>query len=133
MLFTVTKIFAAGCASAGNFFSFPTWYKYLVQGGFMLDDNGSCSLKLINADDWAKVVVLIAMGVLDILLRLAGMVAVGYIIYGGAKYMFAYTGPGGGPQQTKEAQETVLHAVIGLFIAIIGAAVVSFIGKTVAG
>jgi TRAP-type C4-dicarboxylate transport system permease small subunit len=68
---------------------------------------------------------LIGFGVIDILLRLVGLVAFGYVIYGG----FLYLTSQGEPDRTKAALGTLLNAVIGIVIAMFAAAIVSFIGN----
>lgn len=118
--------FAAGCSTGGGFFGIPTWYKYLVEAGLMTtDSSGTCSLITLSTGQWPQVVVLVAMAVLDILLRVAGLVAVIFIVYGGIRYITS----DGDPSATKKAQETLVGAVIGLIIAVVAAALVSFIGK----
>ena len=60
----------------GGFLFFPTWYKYLPGN---IDPNGLCTPQLTSINDiW-----LIVAAVIEILLRLTALVAVGFIIYGG--------------------------------------------------
>lgn len=116
---------AATC-STGGFFDFPTWYKYL--GSEYSNVTKRCEVKFdlmkggkFNGDD----VLLIGLGIIDLLIRIAAVVAVGYVIYGGIKYITSQ----GSPDNLKNAQNTILHAVIGVGVAIIAAAVVGFIGR----
>ncbi len=125
-MLSIIDTLAAACSSSNSFFGIPTWYKYLVDAGLMTTDaSGGCSLATLTTNQWPQVIVLVAMAILDILLRVAGLVAVIFIIYGGIKYITSEGDPGA----TKKAQETIIGAVIGLVIAVIAAAVVSFIGK----
>ena len=125
MLSSITN-FAAAC-STGSFFGIPPWYKYLVEAGLMqTDSSGLCSLITLSTNQWPQVIVLIAMAILDMLLRLAGMAAVIYVMYGG----FLYITKSSEPAETKKAQETIIGAFIGLVIAVVASAIVSFIGKT---
>ena len=131
------RLFAAGCDPNVNFFGIPTWYKYLVTSGRMqtvtdsLSGIQSCDLK--DGLQWkaeagkASDVVLVGMGVLDICLRIATLVAVGFVIYGDISYITSE----GSPDQTKNAQSTIINALIGLVIAIIATALVSFIGNKI--
>ena len=63
------------------------------------------------------------MAIFEDLLRVAGVAAVGFVIYGG----FRYTTSQGSPEQTGAALGTILHALIGLAIAIIAATSIAFI------
>lgn len=68
---------------------------------------------------------LVGLAVVDILLRFAGLVAIGFIIYGGIQYVLSQ----GQPDRTKAAQDTIINALAGLVIAIAGAGIISFIGN----
>lgn len=115
------------CAEPG-FFSLPTWYRYLevqfdsatqtCEVQFSLMQNG-----MFNGDH----VLLLALGILDILLRVIALVAVAFIIYGGFKYMTSQ----GSPDGAKAAQNTILHAIVGLVVALLAASIVSFIGFSI--
>lgn len=124
------KLFAAAPCDPVSFFLIPPWYRYLrieQVGGvcrpvvtFINPTSGNLDL---------SVVLLLGLGILDILLRLAALVAVGYIIYAGAQFIFA----SGEPDKAKKAIGTVINALIGLGITIVAAATVSFIGHRVSG
>jgi hypothetical protein len=102
----------AACSSAGHsIFGFPTWYEYLPC------NNGLPALEHLT-DIW-----LIVAALIEILLRVAALAAVGYVIWGGVEYIMSR----GEPEKTARAQGTVLNAVIGLVIAITSAAVIAFI------
>ena len=127
------RFFADNCTPS-DFFGLPPWYKYLVSAGRMAANAATNACEMVNGFQWDKGdIVLIALGVLDILLRLSGLVAVGFVIWGGIQYIIS----DGQPDKTKEAQQTIINALVGLVIAIIATASVSFIGaavsKSVAG
>lgn len=107
-----------------TFFTFPTWYKYLESAGYLKESTASktCELYLPGQFDW-NVFTLIGLGVLDILIRLAGLIAVGFVIYGGILYVTSR----GEPDKAKKAMSTILNALIGLAIAVVAAAFVSFL------
>lgn len=110
------------CASRG-FFGLPTWYKYLVDAGKMAPnaDTGRCEfVATFGVADLG----LIALAVLDIVLRLAGLIAVGYTVYGGVQFVTSQ----GEPDLSKKARQTIINAIIGLIIALIAIGFVSFIG-----
>jgi hypothetical protein len=122
--------FAATC-TAHSFLGIPPWYKYLIAAGRM-QVNGTTGLCELNTTSlrtgrFGGDIVLILMGVLDILLRLSAYVAIGFIIYGAIQYITS----DGQPDKTKEAQSTIINALVGLVIAFIATAAVSFIGRAV--
>ncbi|MBI2007794.1 hypothetical protein HYS85_00955 [Candidatus Saccharibacteria bacterium] len=116
-------IFAASTCTATNFFFFiPPWYKYLALANKL---DASCNLNKSFAfpgDIW-----LIALAVLDMLLRLAGFVAVVAIIIAGVSYIFA----SGNPEKAASARRRIYNALIGLVVALVATAFVSFIGNRI--
>jgi hypothetical protein len=113
--------FAAACEPRGDFFGLPTWYKYLPGETTTESLTGleSCTPKLTNiADVW-----LIGAAILDILLRLAAMLAVFYIVFAGVKYIQSQ----GQPDQTKKAKDALVNAIVGLVIAVAATVLVSFV------
>lgn len=117
----LVKIFGAACQPSNSFFGLPTWYKYLP--GETDSITGQCAPVLQNMNQiWA-----IALAAVEILMRIGGMVAVGYIIYGGFRYMTSR----GEPENTAEAKNTIINAIIGLVIVIISVSVVNFVGNRI--
>ncbi len=102
----------------GEFFGFPTWYKYLAGEKGL---SGRCMAVLNEPKDFA----LVGIAVLDMLVRIAGVLAMVYVIYGGTKMIMAQ----GDPEKIKVGRNTVINALIGVVIAIIATAVVTFIGS----
>jgi hypothetical protein len=121
-LFDITNFAAVAKGCKAGFFGFPHWYEYLD----VAVQNGTCSV--VNFDFPADLT-LVALAIAEILLRLAGLVAVGFIIYGGIKYVISQ----GEPDGVQQAQNTVINACIGLVIAIFSTAIVAFIGNTFGG
>lgn len=120
MLQDLLSRFAAPCATSDpNFFSFPTWYRYLEKETV----NGRCEIVNFGIDDLP----LIALALVDIGLRVAALAAIGYIIYGGAQFVLAQ----GEPDKTKKARQTIINAIIGLVIALFATAIVTFIGSRI--
>lgn len=119
--------FAAACTTH-SFLGIPPWYKYLVDAGRMTENKTTHLCEIVGAFEWkgGGDVLLIAMGILDILLRVSGMVAVAFVIYGGIQYITS----DGSPDKTKDAQQTIINALIGLVIALIATTAVAFIGRT---
>jgi hypothetical protein len=121
--------FAAACAQP-SFFTLPTWYKYVPLKN---DAFGNCKPDFrfrdaagnLNLND----LLLVGMGIIDILLRLAALVAVGFIMYAGLQYITAQ----GEPDKAKKALGTIINAFVGLGITIVAAASVAFIALRVGG
>lgn len=117
----VFKFFANACQPKNDFFGIPTWYKYLegVTVENKLTGIDACTPQVVGLQD----VWLIAAAVLDILLRVAALLAVAYIIVGGVKYIMSQ----GQPEQTQSAKNTIMNAVIGLVITVTATVLVTFI------
>ena len=98
-----------------SFLGFPTWYEYLHMSG------GQPQIQKLT-DIW-----LIVAAIIEILLRIAALVAVAFIIYGG----FSYTTSQGDPDSTSKAKKTLVNALIGLAVAVTAAVTVSFIAKSI--
>lgn len=115
---------AAACGK--NFLTLKPWFAYLPNDKFDAD----CSIADFNllGDDTKKSDFLpVALAIVDNLLRVAAMVAVVFVIVGGINFMTSQ----GESDKTKRARETVINALIGLAIAMVAAAVISFIGKNI--
>jgi len=112
----------AGCdvdRKATAFFGLPKWYAYLP---YTYNANTQhCEITVSNLTQYW----LIGVAVIEILLRVVGFVAVGYIIYGGIKYVLSQ----GEPENAKNALHTIINALIGLTIAIIASGLVAFVAN----
>ena len=120
-----TPVSAASCSSP-SFLSFPTWYR-----GLEKNVNGDCQIKSpsevsggIQGFIWT-----IVLNVLDIMLRAIGFLAVGFIIYGGFKYITS-TGSSDG---MAKAKSTIQNAIIGLIISIGSIGIVNVAANVVSG
>lgn len=121
---------AAPCTKQEFLGIIPSWYKYLDYER-RTDPPRICEIKFdlmtggkFNGAD----ILLVGLAVIDILIRIAALVAVAFVLYGGIKYITSQ----GSPEGTKSAQNTIINALVGLVIAIVAAAVVSFIGNALA-
>lgn len=108
--------FAAACQPKGDFFGLPTWYKYLP--GENLSDGG-CAVQIGKLSE----VWLILAAILELLLRLAAVAAIAMIVYGGVMFIMSE----GNPDKTKKALGTVINACVGLAIAVVSAAMITFV------
>jgi hypothetical protein len=117
-----------------SFLGLKPWYQYI--GKEM--DSSSCNVKCFNvfttdeANDCGQTssdVPLVLLAVVDDLLRVAALVALAFILMGS----FKYVGSQGSPDGTKQAQDTIINALIGLALALTAVAIVSFIGNKLGG
>lgn len=109
---SIITTFAANCN--GNFL-LPTWHKYLKH-------DGTCQ---ISEFDFPANLSAVALAVVEILLRIGLLAAVGFVIYGGFLFMTSQ----GEPDKAANARKTIINAVVGLVIGLIATGVVTFIGK----
>lgn len=105
-----------GANCSNSFFLLPTWYKYLQL------DPGTC--EVVNFQVPGDFL-LVGLAILDIATRLVGLISVGYVIYGGILYITS----SGAPDKAKAALDTIINAFIGIVIALLAAAIVSFVGN----
>lgn len=94
----------------------PTWYKYLDSETVA----GRCTPKFMFPDDVGK----IALALVEIMLQLAAIIAIGFIVYGGFQYLISQ----GEADKIAGARKTILNAIIGLAIAMLATGIVAFIG-----
>ncbi len=116
--------FAAACQPKTSFLKLPTWYKYLDSEIVA----GKCTPK-IDLLQHPGQVGLIVMALIEILLVISGIVAVGFVIYGG----FAFILSQGEPDRTAAARNTIINALIGLVIATMATVIVTFVFNNIAG
>ncbi len=118
---------ASGCNKSSFLLGLPTWYKYLDVGPKGSDP---CAIKgpanSRGGLDVPTALPRILLAVVDILLRVAAMVSIGFVIYGGFRYMLSQ----GEPDSTRQAKGTIITSIIGLVITIFSTAIVNFVGAT---
>lgn len=126
-----SPIFAAPaeCAKKG-FLGLPNWWEYLPDAAFKADGVGGCLIDLkFDGADGPNVLIPIGLAVLDGLLRVAGVVAVIFVIVAGFNFITA----AGSPDKAASARQQAINALIGAAIAISAAAIVQFVGGRIAG
>jgi len=110
-----------------SFLSFPHWYQYLsgtlqpTVAVSVANPNGlpMCTPLLASlADTW-----LVVAAIIEILIRVAALMAVAFVMYGGVSYMLSQ----GEPDKTAQARRTIVNALIGLALAISAAAIIAFV------
>lgn len=115
--------FAATCApGAGkSFFFFPPWWEYIKTGNTDLVNLAVCNPAVqLPGDIW-----LIGLAIIDMLLRVAGFIAIISIIAAGVSYITA----GGSVEKTASARKRIYNALIGLGIVFAASGFVAFIGN----
>ena len=113
-----------GTAPCGHyhFFFLPPWWEYLNQ---TTDQLGQCSPIFHFPGDIFPV----ALAILDMLLRLAGFVAVVSIIIAGSQYIVSM----GNAEKVTSARKRIINSLIGLAIAFTATLAVAFIGSKFGG
>lgn len=116
MMVNFIQYFAATACKSGDLLGvIPTWYKYLQL------DPATCSVNIdLTANPqqfW-----LIGFAIIDILLRVAGLVAVGFVIYGG----FSYVTSQGESEKLKNSRSIIINALIGVAIAVVAGSLIGF-------
>lgn len=118
----------AACQQASGFFGFPTWYEYL---DVTADNQGGCSVSPIRYADQSinagATIGAVLLAIVEILLRIAGIVAVGFVIYGGVSYTLSQ----GVPEKTAASKNIILNGLIGLVIAALAVVIVNLVGNLI--
>ncbi|MDR2063574.1 MAG: pilin [Candidatus Nomurabacteria bacterium] len=65
--------------------------------------------------------------IINTVLLVVGIIAVGFLIYGGVRYIISR----GTPEEIKNAKNTIMYSIIGLIVVILAYAVVEFVIKGV--
>ncbi len=119
----------AVCEKKG-FLGLPAWYEYLPDAAFKADGVGGCLIDLkFDGPAGPNVLIPIGLAVLDGLLRIAGVVAVIFVIVAG----FNFITSAGSPDKAASARQQAINALVGAAIAISAAAIVQFVGGRIAG
>jgi hypothetical protein len=131
------ELFAAAnnCVSP-VFFGLVPWYAYLPQKAFTSPDSAiptvACNIyqfQVLPQSGTPSDIPYILLAVVDDLLRIAGLVAVAFLIYASVRYVTSQ----GSPDQTSKAHNTIINALAGLAIALVAIVFVSYLGSTLGG
>ena len=122
-------VMAAGCANGS--FAFPRWYDNLCDSNGQIkspngDGSGTADSTAKNIGGWIAV---IAMNIVQMLHYVVGYVSLGFIIYGGFKYMLS----GDSSSGTVAARKTIQNAIIGLVLSIMSIAIIKFVTAGIGG
>ena len=108
------------CKTEPNFFGLVPWYHYLAVDAQCKVGNFTVVNGTASSD-----IPLVMLALIDDALRIAGIVAVTFVIYGAIQYVISQ----GEPDKTAKAQSTIMNALIGLAIVLVAVGAVSYIGS----
>lgn len=110
---------AASCGSGGNskatFDLLPAWYDGLCDNGAIKSPAAVGGI--------GQFLTIIILNIVEIMLYLTGYLSLGFIIWGGFKFMISGENSSG----VASARKTILNAVIGLIISIFAVAIVNLV------
>ena len=111
---------AGAACKEGRLLTMPTWYRGLTE-----TKDGECHIKPPGKtqESLARFIWRIGLNVVEIMLHIVGYAAVGYMIFGGFKYLTST----GQPDKISGAKRTIMNAAIGLIISIFAIAIVNVI------
>lgn len=103
-------------ACAERLLTLPTWYEGVV--------DGNCDVKAPVGDKGIQNFIwTIALNIVEMILQIVAYITVGFIIFGGYKYMIS----AGSPDGMVKARKTITNAVVGLVISIFSIAIVNVV------
>lgn len=103
-----------------NFLGLETWYHYLPGSDF-----SGCDIRHFTLSGGSSEVPLILLAIIDDLLRVAGLVALGFIIAGAFKFVTSE----GNSDKAANARSTIINALAGLAISVTAIVFVNFLGN----
>lgn len=114
--------FAAACPGSSPFLAFKNWY-----AGLDCDSKGVVDITTAQGGKQGELglngIWVILLNVIDDVIQAMGYVAVGFIIWGGIKYLKSQ----GDPSQVNDARNVITNALIGLGIILAAVAIVRFV------
>ncbi len=99
----------------------PKWYKYISHYY-----DGATSSCVVDAE-FPGSIPAILLAIFEILLRISGILAVIFIIYGGFQYLTST----GEPDKAKAARTTIINALVGMMIAMFATVIVNLVGRNI--
>lgn len=109
---------AAGCDA--HFLTIPAWYN-----GVSTEVKGNCVIAAPQSGETGLRTFIwkIVLNVIEIMLHLIGYITIGFIMFGGFKYMLS----AGSADGMSKAKTTIMNAVIGLVLSIMSIAIVNVV------
>lgn len=131
---TANAVTAEACGrSSNNVLGFPTWYKYLNPTFVPASGSTPAECKLAipkNAageTDFMQAAGPILLAVFEIILRISGILAIIFVIWGGIQYQLSQ----GEPERINKARSVIINALIGLAISISATAIVNLVARNI--
>lgn len=114
------------CGDSGTILGvFKPWYYGIAVGG-----PGACTIPSPTTPDEQRAFVwTIAMNIVENFIAVAGLVAVGFVIYGGILFMLSTGDPG----KAAEARKTIINALAGAIVAGTAVVLVNVVARTALG
>lgn len=112
----------ADTACTKQFLGLLPWNNYL-------DYDSNCNLIHFHVLGANSSLLLIGLAIIDDLFRLAGLLAVAFVIYSGFQFVLSQ----GSPEEAAKARTTGINALVGLGISLIAITFVSFLGAQLGG
>ena len=116
LFFTPTpQASAAACTDQSAILTFPNWYR-----GVYTNVGDECNIEFKNGinDTWVVVT-----NIVEILIQAVGYVAVGFVIFGGIKYITSQGEAAG----ITDAKNTITRAIVGLVISIVSVLILNLV------
>jgi len=120
-LLSGVQYFGLSCGKP-TLFGIPSWYSYLQLQANNAVTPPTCDIVNFSVPGSF---INIALAILDMALHVAGLVAVGFVIYGGIQLITSR----GEPDGMSRARQTIINALVGLVITLIAVGVVAFLGS----
>jgi hypothetical protein len=114
--------FATSGSCSDTLLTFPAWFKGLTDSTCNIRNPNDKEVGGLQNFIWK-----IVLNVIDTLLQLVGYLSVGFIIFGGFKYIVS----AGSPDGMVKARKTIMNAVIGLVLSIFSVAIVKLIAGAI--
>lgn len=115
----------SGACADKTFLGLVPWYHYLnVQL-----EKGVCTVTNFTVLGGQSSFLLVALAIVDDLLRIAGLLAVAFMIYSGIQFIMS----NGDPAATAKARTGAFNALIGLAIAMVSISFVAYLGNQAGG
>lgn len=134
MTASAKAVTAEACVrSSSNVLGFPTWYKYLNPTFVPASGNAPAECKLaipLNAageTDFMQAIGPILLAVFEIILRVSGILAIVFVIWGGIQYQLSQ----GEPERINKARSVIINALIGLALSISATVIVNLIARNI--
>lgn len=108
-------------ACNARFLTIPAWYNGLTDSNCNIKGPGS------GEGDLQEFIWKIALNVINIMFQLVGYISVGFVIFGGFKFMISQ----GMADGAAKARQTITRAVIGLVISVMAVSIVTLVGAAV--